>query len=65
MKELSIQETIEDLKVCENKLKEQLVYVVNEDLTEFVKYKIKYYQNIIDWLKELQTIKDKEQDDGK
>lgn len=65
MKELNIQETIEDLKVSADKLKEQLVYVVNEDLNEFVKYKVKYYQNIIEWLKELQTIKDKEQDDGK
>lgn len=65
MKELNIQETIEDLKICADKLKENLVYVVNEDLNEFVKYKVKYYQNIIEWLKELQTIKDKEQDDGK
>ena len=65
MKELNIQETIDDLKTCVDKLKEQLVYVVNEDLNEFINYKVKYYQNIIDWLKELKEMKAKEQDDNK
>lgn len=65
MKELNIQETIKDLKTTIDKLKEQLVYIVNEDLNEFIKYKVTYYQNIIDWLKELQEIKNKEQDDNK
>ena len=65
MKELNIQETIDDLKICIDKLKENLVYVVNEDLNEFVSYKIKYYQNIIKWLEELEGIKKREQDDIK
>lgn len=65
MKELTIKETIDDLKISIDKLKEQLVYVVNEDLNEFVSYKIKYYQNIIKWLEELEGIKKREQDDIK
>lgn len=65
MKELTIQETIDDLKICIDKLKEQLVFVVNEDLNEFVKYKVNYYQNIINWLNELNDLKSKERDDLK
>lgn len=65
MKELTIQETIDDLKICIDKLKEQLIFVVNEDLNEFVNYKIKYYQNIIKWLSELNDLKSKERDDLK
>lgn len=65
MKELTIQETIDDLKKNNDKLKEQLVYVVNEELNEFVSYKIDYYQNIISWLEELKQIKGKEWDDIK
>lgn len=65
MKELNIQETIDDLKICIDKLKENLVYVVNEDLNDFIKYKVKYYQNIIKWLEELDKIKKKEIDDIK
>ena len=42
MEELSIQETIEDLKITIDKLKEQLVYIVNEDLNEYIKFRIKY-----------------------
>ena len=65
MKELTIQETIDDLKICIDKLKEQLVFVVNEELNEFVKYKVNYYQNIINWLEELNDLKSKERDDLK
>lgn len=65
MKELNIQETIDDLKIYIDKLKENLVYVVNEDLNDFIKYKVKYYQNIIKWLEELDKIKKKEIDDIK
>lgn len=65
MKELNIQETIWDLRVNIDKLKEQLVYVVNEDLNDYINYRIKYYQNIIDWLKELNEIKKRENDDIK
>lgn len=65
MKELTIQETIDDIKANVDKLKEQLVYVIHEELNEFIMFKIKYYENIIDWLKELQEIKNFEKDDGK
>ena len=56
MEELNIQETIEDLKTTIDKLKENLVYIVNEDLNEYIKFRIKYYQNIIDWLKRYQEM---------
>ena len=56
MEELNIQETIEDLKTTIDKLKEQLVYIVNEDLNEYIKFRIKYYQNIIDWLERYQEM---------
>lgn len=65
MKELTIQETIDDIKANVDKLKEQLVYVIHEELNEFIMFKIKYYENIINWLKELQEIKNFEKDDGK
>lgn len=65
MKELSIRETIEDLRQCIDGLKKQLVYVVNEELNDFVAFRIKYYQNIINWLEELEQIKKIENDDLK
>lgn len=65
MKELTIQETIDDLKLCIDKLKEQLVYIVNEDLNDYIRFRIKYYQNIISWLIELRNIKGTEWDDLK
>ena len=65
MKELSIRETIEDLRQCIDGLKKQLVYIVNEELNDFVAFRIKYYQNIINWLEELEQIKKFENDDLK
>ena len=56
MKELNLQETIDDLKFNQDKLKENLVYVVNEDLNLFIKNRLKYYQNIIDWLERYQEM---------
>ena len=65
MKDLNIQETILDLQLTIDKLKEQLVYIINEDLNDYINFRIKYYQNIITWLVELRNIKRTEQDDLK